>query len=439
MAQVKAHVSRVFMEFPGNRDFTYVVWKVRRRRPGGEREGVVDGRRVDPHQHRGREMDRYVRILVAAFVSMAASAAGAETCGVVTFGGEGELVNERVLTSLTRIVADDLDGTPQCDLAEVYAENDVAEGCARDERCLRRLARRQRHDRVVVGTLADGEGGRAVVLRMRLYGRPEGAFLRSAERTVPASRDELLAQLPALRIELFTGAPPPTAEQVLAEHRAVAEQRLGSGPSCGVLPLTGRGRGVDDEVLADLTALVGSEIDISPECSFTIEHEQAPRRCTDDVACLASLAAQHGHDRLIVGRVSAGSHSGHRRLRLQLFDATRGGFVRDVDEQVPTDPTALRIELPPLTTELMTGERPPTALEILAQQQADDLKLDLPLGDFELDDGPDEDVIVIGDDEALQIVDLEMTASEQLADQAEQRHRQQVLAQILVEDDDSEE
>lgn len=354
-------------------------------------------------------MDKYVPTLIALAALALAPAAAADTCGVLAFTGHGDRINDQVLDTLTAMVAAVVSAADGCDETPAYPRDTLDDDCLQRERCLRRFARQRDHARLVVGSMREGRDPGTVVIKMRLFGADEGAFLGQVEQTLPATREALIGELPLIRAELIPDADRPTAEDVLAERLEEAEARHQAGPSCGVLPFTRHRGRVADEELDRLTALVSGEVDIRSECAFTLQHdpEEVDARCAGSPSCLQSFADEQGHDLLMLGRVSAGQSSSGPGLQLQLFDVASGEFERTVEAVLPPDGSDQLIELPPLVAELLTGERPPTAVEILAQHQ-DDMEVDLHLDALDLDTGLPEDTIVIfSETEELPIEELD--------------------------------
>ncbi len=354
-------------------------------------------------------MERYVRFLLILGSLALAPAAAADTCGVLAFTGHGDRINDTVLDTLTAMAAAVVSSADGCDETPAYPRDTIDDGCLLRERCLRRFARQRDHAHLVVGSMVEGRDPGTVVIKMRLFGAEEGAFLSQVERVLPATREALIGELPLIRAELIPDAPRITAEEVLAERAAQAEDRHPGGPSCGVLPFARRRGRVDDDELDRLTALVAGEVDILPECAFTLQHEpeDVDSRCAGSSTCLRSFADEHGHDLLVLGRVSAGSSGRGPGLDLQLFDAATGEVERIVEGDLPAEATDLLIELPPLVAELLTGERPPTALEILAQHQ-DEMDVDLHLEELELDtELPEDTIVIFSETEELPIEELD--------------------------------
>ncbi len=196
--------------------------------------------------------------------------------------------------------------------------------------------------------------------------------------------------------------------------------------TCGVLEFTGGGNKITKNVVVNITSLVVSEIDIQGDFEFTMQHGagEFDNGCPGNSSCLAKFATDNGYENLIVGSVTDGGSGETFALKMRLFDPSTGTFDRTVTEDVHSAPETMLIDIPPLVTELLTGERPKKATEVMAEKEEADVGLDMDVALF--DDEEDDDVLVFGiEDDDLGITDLEMSEEEIRARQEEERRRRE--------------
>jgi len=208
--------------------------------------------------------------------------------------------------------------------------------------------------------------------------------------------------------------------------------------TCGVLEFTGGGNKITKNVVVNITSLVVSEIDIQGDFEFTMQHGSGEfdNGCPGNSSCLAKFATDNGYENLIVGSVTDGDAGDTFKLKMRLFDPGTGTFDRTVHEEVHSAPETMLIDIPPLVTELLTGERPKTAAEVMAEKEEEDTGLDM---DVDLFDDEEEDVMVFGlGDEDLGITDLEMSEEEIREKQEEERRRREEEERRRQEAEDEE-
>jgi len=379
-----------------------------------------------------------------------ATAASAQTCGVLEFAGDGELVGKSIRVKLTALVAKELHGRDECPSAVVIPIEEAGEGCQDNPRCLKKLAKDRGLEALIIGVATDGRAERSVRLQLELFNPKKGRTDRDVEEEIKASKDELLAALPGLATELLTGsrgAPQPEPTASVAERKDPEPERRApvevierrQMDTCGVLEFTGSGQHATAKKLVNLTTLISTEVDIVGHCDLTTQYEASEFKtgCAQSKTCLAELATEQGHTQMIVGVISDGSGGGGFHLRLQLFDANRGRFKRTVDEDFAADMGKMRLNIPPVVTELFTGERPKTAAQILAEKESEDIKLDFEMDNFADILDHDEDVMIFGDEVTnLEVVDLEMTDEERRAKQDAERRRKEKEARRRRQEED---
>lgn len=381
-----------------------------------------------------------------------ATAASAQTCGVLEFAGDGELVGKGIRVKLTALVAKELHGRDECPSAVVIPIEEAGEGCQDNPRCLKKLAKDRGLEALIIGVATDGRADRSVRLQLELFNPKKGRAERDVGEEIKASKDELMAALPGLATELLTGSrgapePAPEPTKSIAERKDPEPERKAPVKvierkqmnTCGVLEFTGSGQHATSKKLVNLTTLVSTEVDIVGHCDLTTQYEASEfkKGCAESKACLAELATEHGHTQMIVGTISDGSAGGGFHLRLQLFETNRGRFKRIVNEDFAADMGTMRLHIPPVITELFTGERPKTAAQILAEKESEDIKLDFEMDNFADILDHDEDVMVFGEEVTnLEVVDLEMTDDERRAKQDAERHRKENEARRRQEEKD---
>ncbi len=368
--------------------------------------------------------------------------AAAQTCGVLEFAGDGELAGKSVRVKLSALVAQEFRDRDECSSAVLIPVEEVDEGCQDNPRCLKKLARDRNLEHLITGVVTDGRADRTVRLQLELFDPKKGRSQRDVEEEIRASKEVLLATLPLLANELLTGRrvapepePEPEPREAIAEREEPREPRtpvevVEREPmtTCGVLQFTGSGRFTGNGGLLALTTLVNTEVDIVGHCELTNQYEPGDfdKGCAESKACLSEFATEHEHTRMIVGTVSDGSDSSHLTLRLNLFDANRGRWIRTVEDDLAVDKTQQKVELPPMITELFTGERPKTAAEILAENEAEDIKLDFEMEDIIDTIEDSDDVFVFGEEVTnLEVVDLELTPEERQRRKEEELRRQE--------------
>jgi len=387
-----------------------------------------------------------------------ATPARAQTCGVLEFAGDGELVSKKIRVKLTALAAQEFHGRDECPSAVVIPLEEVDEGCQDNPRCLKKLAKSRGLDYVVIGVATDGRGEREVRLEMEIFDPKKGRAIRDVTEEFQASKETLLATLPGMASQLLTGRrdlpkpepePEPEPEERVAEVEEKKPERREPPPeierkpmnTCGVLEFTGSGQHANKKKLESLTTLVATEVDIVGHCELTTQYESGEFKngCASSPGCLAEMATENDHNRMIVGTITDGAGQVQFHLRLRLYDANRGKFERTVDDDLMADMTEIRLEIPPMITELFTGERPKTAAEILAEQESEDIKLDFEMENIidSIDDS--DDVFVFGDEVTnLEVVDLELSEEERLARQEEERRRREEEERRRQEAEDEE-
>jgi hypothetical protein len=128
--------------------------------------------------------------------------------------------------------------------------------------------------------------------------------------------------------------------------------------------------------VANITALISSELDFLPDVSKVIELKQLPPTlnlaCLDKPACLGPIAKQGGGTHLLAGSLQMGSST--IILDLVWFDAKTGRTVRRQAFEFPNRSEVIADKMNPVIREIALGERPKQAA---AQASAGPSLLDL--------------------------------------------------------------
>jgi len=197
--------------------------------------------------------------------------------------------------------------------------------------------------------------------------------------------------------------------------------------TCGVLEMTGGGKKITKNVVVNITSLVVSEVDIQGSFEFTMQHgaEEFDNGCPGSTSCLSSFASTNGYERLIVGSVLDGASTETFKLKMRLYNPVDRVWIRTVEQEVRNSPDSMLDDIPPLVGELLTGVRPKTAEELVAEKQEADMALDMDVDLLATDDGD-----LLGDDvdfdfgageDDLGILDLDMSVEEIRAKQEAER------------------
>ena len=198
--------------------------------------------------------------------------------------------------------------------------------------------------------------------------------------------------------------------------------------TCGVLEFTGGGSGITKNVVVNITSLVVSEADIGGEYEFTMQHsaDEFDNGCPGSTSCLAKFATNNGYGALIIGSVTDGTKPDHYKIKMRLFDPSDSSWLRTVVEEIHSAPSSMVVDLPPMVTELITGTRPRTAAEVMADAEEDDMALDMDVDLFEDIDDEEEEVFGgFADEDDLSFVDLDMSREEAEAKREEERQREE--------------
>jgi hypothetical protein len=158
-----------------------------------------------------------VPMILAMFLPASALA---QTCGVMEFGGTGELITRNIVVSLTSLTASEIESNGACEAVEQFGSTEFEDGCPGDEACLAGFVRERELDRVVTGAVHyDGE---EFSLRLRLYHSGRGRFTGSIQGEVPADPGQRADHVIRSAATLF-GVSPSTADQAVAEAEGEAE------------------------------------------------------------------------------------------------------------------------------------------------------------------------------------------------------------------------
>jgi len=110
--------------------------------------------------------------------------ARSQVCGVMEFGGTGELITKNIVVSLTSALASEVGSSGKCERVESYAASGFVEGCPGDAECLAAFARVHGLSYLFVGS-AHREGDTFAV-RLRLFDPATGSFKKSLREEIPS-------------------------------------------------------------------------------------------------------------------------------------------------------------------------------------------------------------------------------------------------------------
>jgi len=205
----------------------------------------------------------------------------------------------------------------------------------------------------------------------------------------------------------------------------LAAATFAQAQTCGVLELTGGGKKITKNVVVNITSLVVSEVDIQGDFEFTMQHgaEEFDNGCPASTSCLTKFADNNGYERLIVGSVLDGSSDDSFKIKLRLYDPSGRSFERTIEDEVNTSPEQMLNQIPPVVGELLTGVRPKSAAELVAEAEEEDMGIDV---DVDLLAMEDDDLLGADFDfgageEDIGIVDLDMSEEEIRAKQEAER------------------
>ncbi len=148
------------------------------------------------------------------------AAAAAQTCGVMEFGGTGDLITRNIVVSLTSLTASEIEANGACESVEQYVSSQFEDGCPGEEDCLAAFAVERELERVVTGAVHyDGE---EFSLRLRLYHVSRGRFTGSIQGEVPRDPGQRADHVIRSAATLFGVAPSTTQDEAPVEEEDTA-------------------------------------------------------------------------------------------------------------------------------------------------------------------------------------------------------------------------
>ena len=164
-------------------------------------------------------------LILAALVP---TAAAAQTCGVMEFGGTGDLITRNIVVSLTSLTASEIEANGACASVDQFVASRFEDGCPGEEACLAAFAAEEGLERVVTGAVHyDGE---EFSLRLRLYHVGRGRFTGSIQGEVPKDPGQRADHVIRSAATLFGVAPSTTQEEAPEEEGTALADRLDLPP-----------------------------------------------------------------------------------------------------------------------------------------------------------------------------------------------------------------
>jgi len=119
--------------------------------------------------------------------------------------------------------------------------------------------------------------------------------------------------------------------------------------------------GVDPLIALNITSLVSSEMDFSPDYEHVTQLQEAPetldRQCVNRSNCLRPIGQAQGVNHLVTGTVG-NANSEEFELYLVLYDVDRGRFIRKKTFNISKSPDMMADSVMGIVHELLTGQAP---------------------------------------------------------------------------------
>ena len=139
---------------------------------------------------------------------------------------------------------------------------------------------------------------------------------------------------------------------VLSCALALAPSVASAGDVIVVPPLIAKG--TDAKSVANVTALISSEVGFSSRVENTVEPDAAPSSsCMTSTSCLKTLTSSNEGTQAVVGTLAAGS--GTYVIEALLYDLASNTIVRKNTWTVASDSSAMADAITPLVQELLNG------------------------------------------------------------------------------------
>ena len=125
-----------------------------------------------------------VPLLVAVAVLFTAPPAKSQVCGILEFGGTGELITKNIVVCLTSAMASEVASSGKCERVESYASSDFDDGCPGDAACLSTFGKDHGLRYLFTGTVH--REGDTFAVRLRLFDGAAGSFSKSLRQEIPS-------------------------------------------------------------------------------------------------------------------------------------------------------------------------------------------------------------------------------------------------------------
>ena len=117
--------------------------------------------------------------------------------------------------------------------------------------------------------------------------------------------------------------------------------------------------GVDPLIALNITSLVSSEMDFSPDYEHVTQLQEAPetldRQCVNRSSCLRPIGQAQGVNHVVTGTVG-NANSDEFELYLVLYDVDRGRFIRKKTFNISKSPDMMADSVMSIVHELLTGQ-----------------------------------------------------------------------------------
>ena len=117
--------------------------------------------------------------------------------------------------------------------------------------------------------------------------------------------------------------------------------------------------GVDPLIALNITSLVSSEMDFSPDYEHVTQLQEAPetldRQCVNRSSCLRPIGQAQGVNHVVTGTVG-NANADEFELYLVLYDVDRGRFIRKKTFNISSAPDMMADSVMSIVHELLTGQ-----------------------------------------------------------------------------------
>ena len=122
--------------------------------------------------------------VVAALLLLVAFPAQSQDCGIMEFGGTGELITKNIVVSLTSAMASEVGSSGKCERVASYPSTAFEDGCPGDTACLVAFAKEHEQRYLFTGTVH--REGDTFAVRLRLFDATSGSYAKSLRQEIPS-------------------------------------------------------------------------------------------------------------------------------------------------------------------------------------------------------------------------------------------------------------